>query len=103
MLSRLSAVAGKIRLAYNELNFPSSKTATGTFCLSYDFGSSAVLILSSVIMAGVEMVLALGELCSRMDFRMPGALTVSMELANREKTGSRFFEIGLDGLPSSRG
>ncbi len=47
-------------------------------------GSLAVLTVSSDIRAGVDTVLALGEVCNKNVLDISVAFTVSMELANFE-------------------
>src|SRR4030095_13208328 len=90
----VSALSFETLPSYNDLNFPSSKTATGIpFVLNFS-SSDAFLFSSRLIIAGVPIFLELAEDWSKNVFLIPSAFTVSIGLANLDETNRRFLLIG---------
>src|SRR5262245_43796759 len=83
----LSLLAGERRLAYKDEKFPSNNIAVGRYFLLNTFGSSATLMLSKLINAGVPIARPFALVDNNTVFRIPSDLTVSIELTNLEYTG----------------
>ena len=93
-LDNVSARLEEMRLVKTELNFPSSKTATGTWLRLKVLRSSWVFILFKETRAGVLSILAFSEEASNIVFLIPSDFTVSIELGKMDNTLSRFLAIG---------
>ena len=89
-----SLIAADNLFAYNEVNLPSSSTATGMFVFLYFSSSGAFTFSRGLIIAGVPIVLALADELSKIVLRMPSASTVSIEFTNWPDTKPRFLLMG---------
>src|SRR5258706_11456395 len=84
--ARLSTCMLDTLFRNSEVNFPSSKTATGIL-LFLNFSSSGVFLFSFVLInAGVPIVLELGEEDNNIVLVIPVAVIVSIEFTNRPAT-----------------
>src|SRR6185295_17552023 len=80
--ARVSAIAVEILLAYSELNRPSSRYAIVCGGLLKVFKSSSFFTALHSTFAGVLNTRDASDVASNGVLRIPGALTVSIELGN---------------------